>query len=163
MRAGAMFGLFRRTVFVDPAVGEFRRSGGRWRGTIEISGRAVPLALSGPRGHPDAEAMAAATALPDTWTRNSGSVARALLEHLAPYQEAAAAGEEEAPSQRLPALGSAAEIWASVQVQSASVTLLSGKLTSEVALAAVWDEEHTLGARFHGPAFVELDGSILPE
>jgi hypothetical protein len=30
-------------------------------------------------------------------------------------------------------------------------------------LAATWDEEHTLGARFEGMSFVELNGSILPE
>lgn len=158
-----MFGLFRPAVFVDPALGEFKRSGGRWRGTIELAGRVVPLAVSGPSGRPDAEAMAAASALPAVWAQNSGSVARALLEHLAPYREAVEAGEADAPSEPFPAVGQPADVWASVQLQSASVTRLGGKLTSEVALAATWDEEHTLGARFHGAAFVELNGSILPE
>jgi len=158
-----MFGFLRPAVFVDPALGELKRSGGRWRGRIEMSGKVVPFAVSGPRGHPDPEAVAAMAALPGVWGQNSGSVARALLDHLAPYREAVAAGEEEAPSQPLPPADRPADIWATVDVRSVSVTPLAGKLTSEVALAATWDEEHTLGARFHGPVFVELNGSVLPE
>ena len=157
-----MFGFLRPAVFVDPALGELKRSGGRWRGRIEMSGKVVPFAVSGPRGHPDPEAVAAMAALPGVWAQNSGSVARALLDHLAPYREAVAAGEE-APSQPLPPADRPADIWATVDVRSVSVTPLAGKLTSEVALAATWDEEHTLGARFHGPVFVELNGSVLRE
>ena len=158
-----MFGLFRPAVFTHPALGEFKRSGGRWRGKIELGGRVVPLAICGTSGRPDAEALAAAAALPAVWTENADSVAHALEEYLAPYREAVAAGEAEAPGQPFPVVGQPAATLASVQVQSASVTPLSGKLTSEVALAATWDEEHTLGARFHDGAFVELNGSILPE
>jgi len=158
-----MFGFFRAAAYVDPTLGEFKRSGGLWRGKIKLAERVVPLSISGPRAQPDAEAVAAAQALPTVWAQSSDSVARALVEHLAPYREAVDAGEDEAPSPPLPAVGQPGDIWASVQVLSASVTPLSGKLTSEVALAAAWDDEHTLGARFEGAAFVELNGSILRE
>ena len=35
--------------------------------------------------------------------------------------------------------------------------------TVEIAYRVVWDEEHTLGARFDHGAFVGLNGSILQE
>ena len=158
-----MFGFLRPTVFVDPELGEFKRSRGRWRGRIRFPGNVVPLAVSGPRSRPDAEAMAAARILPSAWAQNSDVVARALVEHFAPYREAVGAGEAGPPARPLPVVGRPTDVWAFVKVVSASVTPLGGKLTSEVALAAAWDEEHTLGARFHGANFVELNGSILPE
>jgi hypothetical protein len=55
-----------------------------------------------------------------------------------------------------------ADGWQYVTLLSASVTPFGGKLIAEIALAATWDEVHTLGARFEGTAFVELNGSILP-
>jgi hypothetical protein len=78
----------------------------------------------------------------------SAAAARALIEHLEPYREA---------------VERTADVWQYVSLLSASVTPLGGKLTAEIALAATWDEEHTLGARFEGQAFVKLNGSILPE
>jgi hypothetical protein len=90
-------------------------------------------------------------------------VAQALVEHCAPYQEAVAAGELEPPSPPLPVIARATDVWRFVTLQSASVTPIDGKLVAEVALSAAWDEEHTLGARFDGARFVELNGSILPQ
>jgi hypothetical protein len=90
-------------------------------------------------------------------------VAHALFEHHAPYQKAVAAGELEPPSPPLPAIACPSDVWRFVTLQSASVTPIDGKLVSEVALSAIWDEEHTLGARFEDARFVELNGSILPE
>jgi len=155
--------FFRVPPFVDPELGEFKRSRGRWRGRLQLAGKDLPLAVEGPRAHPDPAAMAVARKLPLVWSQQSGAVAQALAEHLAPYREAIAAGEAEAPRQPLPAADQPASLWGTVEVLSASVITLDHKLTSEVALAVTWDEEHTLGARFHGAAFVELNGSILPE
>ena len=158
-----MFGLFGAAPFVDPTLGELTRARGRWRGAIALGGHVVPLAVSGSRQRPDTDAAAAAVALPTVWDRNADAVARALVDHLAPYREAVLAGEAEAPTHPLPSGDRPADLWASVRVISASVTPLAGRLTAEVALSASWDEEHTLGARFHGAEFVELNGSILPE
>ena len=158
-----MFGLFRSPSFNDPVLGDFERSRGRWRGTLVLVGKPLPLALAGTRGAPNADALAAAKLLPATWSSNSEAVARALIEHLEPYREAVAAGELEPPSRPLPVITQPAEVWQFVELQSTSVVPLGGKLVSEVALATAWDEEHTLGARFDQAAFVELNGSILAE
>ena len=71
--------------------------------------------------------------------------------------------EADPPSRPLPDITQPVDVWQFVQLRSASVTWLGRKLVSEVALAAAWDEEHTLGARFEGALFIELNGSILPE
>jgi len=158
-----MFGLLRPPPFSDPMLGLFERSRGRWRGNLVLAGKTLPLAVSGSRGAPDAEALAIAKLLPAAWSSNSEAVARALMEHLEPYREAVAAGEVEPPTRPLPVIAQPEDAWQSVELLSASVTPQGGKLISEVALAATWDEEHTLGARFDRNAFVELNGSILAE
>lgn len=158
-----MFGLFRPPPFNDAALGMLQRARGRWRGSVVLAGRPVPLAVAGARGAPDPEALAIAKLLPDVLSSNRETVAQALVEHLEPYREAVAAGEVEPPPQPLPVITAPADVWQFVKILSASVTPLGGKFMSEVALAATWDEEHTLGARFDGAAFVELNGSILPE
>lgn len=158
-----MFGFLRPRPFVDPALGELKRSGGRWRGRLQLGAKAVPLAVEGPRERPDPAALAVAKDLPQVWSQQSVAVAQALAEHLEPYREAIAAGEAEAPRVPLPASDDPASLWATIDVLSASVTSLDGMLTSEIALAATWAEEHTLGARFRGSAFSELNGSIRPE
>ena len=158
-----MFGLFRPPPFNDPVLGLFERSRGRWRGNLVLAGKTLPLAVSGSRSAPDAEALAAAKLLPAARSNHSDAVARALVAHLEPYREAVVAGEVEPPTRPLSVIARPEDAWRSVELRSASVAPLGGKLISEVALAATWDEEHTLGARFDRNAFVDLNGSILPE
>jgi len=158
-----MLGFFRSPAINDPELGSIERSRGRWRGRLALGGKSLPLALAGARNAPRADALALAKALPAAWARNLEAVAQALVEHYAPYQEAVAAGELEPPSPPLPAIARPSDVWRFVTLQSASVTPNDGKLVSEVALSAAWDEEHTLGARFEGARFAELNGSILPE
>ena len=158
-----MFGLFRQPRFNDPVLGAFSRSRGRWRGSLVLAGRTLPLAITGAREAPDAEALAVAKLLPAAWLSNREALAQALVNHVEPYREAVAAGEIDPPQRPLPVIAVLEEAWQFVELMSASVTPLGGKLISEVALAATWDEEHILGARFDGAAFVELNGSILPE
>ena len=56
-----MFGLFKSPQFRDLQLGALARSRGHWRGSLTLDGRAsVPLALSGPRSAPDAQAVAVA-------------------------------------------------------------------------------------------------------
>jgi hypothetical protein len=158
-----MLGFLRSPAINDPELGAIERSRGRWRGKLALGGKSIPLALVGARSEPRADALALAKALPAAWSRNLEAVAQALVEHYAPYQEAVAAGELEPPSPPLPAIARASDVWRFVTLRSASVTPIDGKLVSEVALSVAWDEEHTLGARFEGAHFEELNGSILPE
>ena len=55
--------MFRPPPFDDPVLGLFERSRGRWRGKLVLAGKTLPLAVSGPRGAPDAEALAIAKLL----------------------------------------------------------------------------------------------------
>jgi len=158
-----MFKLFESPSFNDPVLGPFKRTRRLWRGTLVLAGTSLPLSIAGTRGAPDAEALAIARLLPATWSSNRELVARALIEHLEPYREAIAADETDRPDRPLPFIERTADVWQFVALLSASVTPLNGKLIAEIALAATWDEEHTLGARFEGPVFVELNGSIVPE
>jgi hypothetical protein len=158
-----MLGFLRSPAINDPELGPIERSRGRWRARLALEGTSLPLAIVGARSAPNADALALARALPVVWSRNLEIVAQALVDHYAPYQEAVAAGELAPPSSPLPAIARPSDVWRFVTLQSASVTPIDGKLVSEVALSAAWDEEHTLGARFEGARFVELNGSILPE
>ena len=158
-----MFGLFRSPTYDDPLLGRFERSRGRWRGSLVLSGKALPRAIAGTRSAPDTEALSVAKLLQAIWLGNSEAVAMALAAHLEPYREAVAAGELAPPSRSLPVLSESTDVWQFVELLSASITPIDGKLASEVALAAVWDEEHTLGARFEGAAFIKLNGSIFAE
>lgn len=160
---GPMLGLFSSRPFDDPRLGRFVRSGGRWRGSLALDGKTVPLALAGPRTAPDPAALAAAAALPEVWLSNRAAVVQAFAGHLAPCREALVAGDLEPSERPLPATDDPGALWSAAEVQSASVTPRSGRLISEVALSVSWDPEHTLGARFDGLTFVELNGSVLPE
>jgi len=60
-----MFGLFKSPSFRDRRLGDLVRSRGHWRGSLVLAdGTGVPLALAGTRAEPDAQATAAAAALP---------------------------------------------------------------------------------------------------
>jgi hypothetical protein len=157
-----MLGLIRSPTYSDAALGKFDRRRGRWRGTIDLASVQIPLAISGGRKEPDPLALAIAKGLSDMFKRERDRLGLALYEHYEPYADAVADGEL-TPSSPLPAIRSPSDVWHYLIVESASVTPLGRDLCAEVALRCAWDEEHTLGARFIGGAFVELNGSILPE
>jgi hypothetical protein len=53
-----MFGLFNSAPVSDSQLGELRRAGGLWRGSITIgASAAVPLAIAGGRREPDTQAV----------------------------------------------------------------------------------------------------------
>jgi hypothetical protein len=54
------------------------------------------------------------------------------------------------------------QVWAYVSLQSAAIIRMSGGVTTELAHAAAWDDDHMLGARFQSGNLVELCGSIVP-
>lgn len=157
-----MLGLFKSAPFVDPQLGELRRSGGAWRGTLTLGGSgAVPLVVSGGRSAPDGEALRIARSIPSEYASWRPVIGRELFEHYSPYAEAVAAGEESAPPSGLPRLDTPSAVWPHATIEYVLVSPLDGILTVEIGLRVAWDEEHTLGARFRDGGLLELCGSVL--
>jgi hypothetical protein len=156
-----MLNPFKTRPIVDPQLGELRRAGGSWRGTMLVETARVPLVLCGPRSGPDAEALAVARTISSSYPHWRPAIAAAMFEHYSPYAEAVAAGEAEPPDGGLPDMRTAPDVWAHASVEYVSVVVLDGELTVEIGYRVTWDEEHTLGARFRGGRFLELCGSVL--
>jgi hypothetical protein len=157
-----MLGFFKSPSFVDPQLGELHRSRGAWRGTLKLDVEAaVPLVVSGGRAGPDAEAMRSARSLPSDYPSWRPAIERELFDHYKPYAEAVAAGELDSPTSGLPPIDAPSSIWPHATLEFVRVAPLDGVLTVEIGYRVVWDEEHTLGARFRGGQLLELCGSIL--
>jgi hypothetical protein len=157
-----VFSLFRSAPFIDEQLGELRRSGGVWRGTLVLDGTvSVPLIVSGSRTAPDPEALRVARSVPSELPSWRPMIERALFEHYTPYAEAVGAGEAEPPDSRLPAIAEAPSVWPHTSMAFVHVAPLDGRLTVEIGYRVAWDEEHTLGARLRDGHLVELNGSVL--
>lgn len=157
-----MLRLFRSPRFRDPELGTLESSRGLWRGSAALyPGVGVTLALAGSRTEPDPAALRAASDLIAQFPSLRALLEKALFEHYEPYAQALAAGELEVTGEPLPKLAGPSEVWPHVSPVFLSVMPLNGVLTAELGLAAAWDEEHTLGARFQAGKFVELCGSVL--
>lgn len=155
--------FFKSPSFQDPVLGQLLRTRGQWRGAIALGGAApTPLALFGTAREPDAAAIAAARQIPASMDAWRPAIERALHEHLAPYREAIS--DEPAPEQRtaLMSIERPDQVWAHVSLQAAAIIKMSGGVTTELAYAVAWDDDHTLGARFQSGSLVELCGSIVP-
>ncbi|MBE2257448.1 MAG: hypothetical protein H6942_01615 [Candidatus Accumulibacter sp.] len=158
-----MFGFFASPPFHDPQLGELLRARGHWRGSITVSPYStVPLVLVGARSEPDAQAVQVARQVATSFDRWRPIIEEALFEHYQPYAESLAAGELPAADGAVARLKVASEVWPQVSLIYVAVTPLDGVLTTELAYATSWDEEHTLGARFQADTFIELCGSVLP-
>lgn len=157
-----MFGLFKPPPFSDAQLGEFRRTGGMWRGAVDLGGVSVSLALPGPRSAPDAQALAMARAVPSAYPAWRGLIAAALFEHYAPYAEDVAAGELGAPGEGLPRLTQPEDVWPHTALEFVAVITLDGEPAVEIGYRVAWDEEHTVGARLRNGRLIELNGSVLP-
>jgi hypothetical protein len=157
-----MFKLFKSAPFIDPQLGEFHRSWGKWRGTIKLDAESsVPLVLSGRRASPDPEALRIAQKLPYDYPALKKVVEKELFEHYSPYAEAVAAGEEDPPSSGLPRIDTPSSVWSHTTLEYVQVSPLDGILSVEIGYRVAWDEEHTLGARFRNDKLLELCGSVL--
>jgi Domain of unknown function (DUF6985) len=158
-----LFGIFKSPPFHDPKLGELVRSRGLWRGklTVEANGSGSPLALSGTRTEPDAQALVAAREVAQAFASWRAAIEQALFDHYGPYAEAVTAGEP-SPSGTMPSIAAPVDVWPHVSLLFISVMPLSGVLTTELGYSTAWDEEHTLGARFQSGQFIELCGSVLP-
>lgn len=157
-----MFSFFKSPPFIDPQLGELRRSRGRWRGILNLDTESqVPLVLSGGRSAPDAEPLRIARSIPTDYPTWQPIIEKELFEHYLPYAEAVTAGEEEPPSWRLPRINTPSSVWTHTTVEYVQVVPLDGVVTVEIGYRVAWDEEHTLGARIRDGKLLELCGSVL--
>jgi hypothetical protein len=155
-----MFGLFKSEDFQHPTLGIFKWVRGCWRGEVHLaSGRVVPLVVIGTRKGPNPEAVEHAVNLRRDLQSVESQLMRALFEHHEPYAEAVQDGELAAG--KVPKVNDGVEALALAEVDAVVVIELDGALATEVCYRVPWDEEHTLGARFRGPQWVELCGSTL--
>jgi hypothetical protein len=100
-----LFGLFKSPPLLDSKLGELVRSRGLWRGLLTVeAGISAPLALSGTRTEPHAQALAAAREVIQAFASWRPVIEQALFEHYEPYAEAVTAGELPSPSEAYPAL-----------------------------------------------------------
>jgi hypothetical protein len=158
-----VFGLFKSPPFHDPKLGQLVRSRGLWRGLLTVeAGVSAPLALSGTRTEPHAQALAAAREVAQAFASWRPAIEQALFEHYEPYAEAVTTREFPSPSEASPRIAAPGDVWSHVSLVFVSVTPLSGLLTTELGYTTAWDDEHTLGARFQSGKFIELCGSVLP-
>lgn len=157
-----MFRLFKPARYSDPELGELSRSRGLWRGTIELASGRATLALMGSRISPDPAAVALARAVPRQLATWRSAIETALFEHYRQYAEAVAAGELPEASETLPSINEPTGVWPHSSLEFVSVAPLDGTLTTELGFKTVWDEEHTLGARFVRGSLIEMCGSVLP-
>ena len=157
-----MFGMLKSPPFSDAQLGELRRKGGMWRGTISLGGVRVPLALPGSRSSPNPQALDIARSIPSDYPDWRALIEAAMFDHYAPYAEAVAAGEVEPPVEGVPRITSPGEVWPHTSIEFVAVITLGGQLSVEIGYRVAWDEEHTLGARLQSGHLIELNGSVLP-
>ena len=155
--------FFKSPSFQDPVLGQLVRARGQWRGAIALEGAApTPLALFGTAREPDAAGIVAARQIQGSMDGWRPAIEQALHEHLSPWREAIS--DEPACEQRttLMSIERPGQVWAHVSLQSAAIIRMSGGVTTELAYAVAWDDDHVLGARFQSGSLVELCGSIVP-
>jgi Domain of unknown function (DUF6985) len=156
-----MFGLFKSEPVLDLQLGELRRSGGHWRGSLEL----VPcgtfrLSLAGSRKAPDAAALRLAKELPGRFKALMPAIQGGLFEHYAPYKEAVDEGEHtESPC---PNIAGAEGVWPYVTPAHVLIEPIrrGDSPTVEIAFSVEWDVEHTVAAMYRDWQFIELNGSV---
>lgn len=154
-----MFGLFKSEPFRDPELGELRRSGGHWKGSITLPpGGTFRLALAGGRDAPDSTALQLSKELPGRFQALTPAIERGFFEHYLPYKEAVDAGEE--TDDQCPVITSADAVWPHVKPAHVLIEPLSGEWRVELAFETEWDIEHTVAAIFHNWEMVEFNGSV---
>lgn len=122
--------------------------------------RPVPLVLAGNRKQPDHAALAAACAVPELMPAWLPVIERALFDHYMPCLDACQRGERDAAEAAVPVLSSLAQVWKHAQLLFIDIAPIDGVMTTELGFGTDWDTEHTLGARFVGSNFIELNGSV---
>ena len=155
-----MFGLFKSPAYSDPQLGDLRRAGGLWRGSISLGETPIPLALAGSRTAPDPDAIEIALSIRSGYPQWQTFIEQAMFEHYTPY--ATAVDAEEAGETETPQIERTADVWQHIAVEFVQVTPLDGVLAIEIGYRVAWDDEHILGARLRDGKLIELNGSVLP-
>jgi hypothetical protein len=154
-----MFELFKSGNFRDGQLGELRRSGGYWKGSVVLAPCGTfRLALAGNRKVPDPIALRLAKQLPDLFESLMPKIQTALFEHYTPYKQAVDAGEY--PGSPCPNIVSPEVVWPHVTPAHVLSEPLRGVPTVEIAFRVAWDEEHTVAAMFQDWRLIELNGSV---
>jgi len=154
-----VFGLFKSQPFRDDVLGELRRAGGYWKGSVLVAPCGTfRLALAGSREAPAPTAVALARELPDRFPLLMPAIQAGLFEHYAPYKEAVDAGDE--TGSPCPNIASPDAVWPFVTPAHVLVEPFEGSPMIEVAFHVAWDVEHTVAARFRNWQFIELNGSV---
>ena len=157
-----MLGLFKSQPHDDATLGRFFRSGGQWRGAINLHAmNAVPLTITGSKAAPDARALDIARKFPALLDDLRPAIEHELFEHCTPYLEAIRSGEPAEPGRAdILRIANAADTWAFVQPKALTLKSVAGHLTAELALTSAWDEEHIFGVYIRDGRFVEFNASI---
>ncbi len=154
-----MLGLFKSDPYTDSELGTLTRSGGKWRGSVTLSGIGeTPVALSGSRKQPDASSLNLARLLPAQYGSLIPDIQKGLFEHYEPYLQAHEEGDYRA-GEPFPKLGNDPSLWEWVRL--VGVTIDADEI--EVAYETDWDEEHTVGARIRNGKLIETNGSSLAD
>jgi hypothetical protein len=164
-----MFGLFKKVTIEHPALGPLTKSGREWIGEISlIPGQPISLQIEGDKEGPHPAAVDTAIQLPAKLSELHPAIARALLEHLEPYQEALAdpdSGyaemlEEPNDAAKIAAIRSPEDAWSAAHITGVEIGIERAAVRLLITIRAIWDIEHTLGAFFDDWDFMELNGSI---
>ena len=154
-----MLGLLKAKPFWDEQIGELRRSGRYWKGSLVVEPCGTfRLALAGSRKMPDPIALGLAKELPNKFKSLMPKIQAGLFEHYVPYREAVDAGRQ--TGSPCPTVLSPEEVWPHVTPAHVLVEPLKAIPTVEIAFRVAWDIEHTVGARFQNWQFLELNGSV---
>jgi hypothetical protein len=154
-----MFGLFKPKLFRDEKLGDLRRSGRYWKGSLVLAPCGTfRLAIAGSRNAPDPIALGLAKELPDRFKSLTPKIQAGIFEHYAPYKEAVDAGQN--TGSPCPNVASPEAVWPHVTPAHVLVEPMRGVPTVEIAFRLAWDIEHTVGARFRDWEFIELNGSV---
>lgn len=164
-----MFGLFKTVTIEHPVLGTLTRRRREWTGEISlVPDQAISLEIEGGKDGPNPAALAVALQLPARLPALQPVMSRALLDHLKPYQDALAEPESgyaemlEDPDDaaKIAAIRSPEDAWRAASITGIEIGMERGAVRLLIAMRAIWDIEHTLGAYFDDWEFMELNGSI---
>ncbi len=162
-----MFGLFQSAPYRDKVLGDLKRSGRHWKGSLSLAPHGtVELIVSGGRSRPDSACLALARELPEKYATLRSEIAASLFEYYEPGREAVAEGAFPQHVRPFPEIANSDVIWPHVAIAFVRIEplLTAGQMvdTVEVAYKVEWDEEHTVGARIQKWRLLELCGSVGP-
>jgi hypothetical protein len=88
-----MLGIFKTPPYHDEVLGDLKRSGRHWKGSLPLSPHGtVELIVSGNRSSPDSHSLALARDLPERYEALRPVIQASLFEHYEPGREAAEEG-----------------------------------------------------------------------